>query len=233
MEENNNMTAERSLEIITEQIERSQRTITKNAALPLMWWGVCVIAFAPLIAYLWKNHGGPIWNTLWAVMWFIGFIGNWIIDKKKETVPSTFVIKTIDHVWSTFGLFCGSISIFFCLVGTGVLPLKLVIPNEYLFSCITSIISLCFGMSTSITGRIVKNRLRACGLDSDRLTAHSLRHTGITLALLHGSTLAEAQQMARHSSINTTMIYNHAIERANNQSEERTTAAIFGEGRAN
>ena len=142
MEENNNMTAERSLEIITEQIERSP----------------------PLVAYLWKNHGGPIWNTLWAVMWIIGFIGNWIIDKKKETVPSTFVIKTIDHVWSTFGLFCGSISIFFCLVGTGVLPLKLVIPNEYLFSCITSIISLCFGMSTSITGRIVKNRLiERCG----------------------------------------------------------------------
>ena len=164
MEENNNMTAERSLEIITEQIERSQRTITKNAALPLMWWGVCVIVFAPLVAYLWKNHGGPIWNTLWAVMWIIGFIGNWIIDKKKETVPSTFIIKTIDHVWSTFGLFCGSISIFFCLVGTGVLPLKLVIPNEYLFSCITSIISLCFGMSTSITGRIVKNRLiERCG----------------------------------------------------------------------
>lgn len=83
-------------------------------------------------------------------------------------------------------------------------------------------------LTTNSISRIVKNRLRACGLDSDRLTAHSLRHTGITLALLHGSTLAEAQQMARHSSINTTMIYNHAIERANNQSEERTTAAIFG-----
>lgn len=85
-------------------------------------------------------------------------------------------------------------------------------------------------LTTNSVSRIVKNHLRACGLDSDRLTAHSLRHTGITLALLHGSTLAEAQQMARHSSINTTMIYNHAIERANNLSEERTTAAIFGEG---
>lgn len=86
-------------------------------------------------------------------------------------------------------------------------------------------------LTTNSISRIIKNHLRACGLDSDRLTAHSLRHTGITLALLHGSTLAEAQQMARHSSINTTMIYNHAIERANNQSEERATAAIFGEGR--
>ena len=35
MEEKNNMTAERSLEIIRESIERSQRTINKNSAIPL------------------------------------------------------------------------------------------------------------------------------------------------------------------------------------------------------
>ena len=84
-------------------------------------------------------------------------------------------------------------------------------------------------LTTNSVSRIVKTRLRACGLDSDRLTAHSLRHTGITLALLNGSTLAEAQQMARHSSINTTMVYNHAIERANNKSEDRISEAIFAE----
>ena len=42
MEEKNNMTAERSLEIIRESIERSQRTINKNSAIPLIWWGLCV-----------------------------------------------------------------------------------------------------------------------------------------------------------------------------------------------
>ena len=36
MEENMNLTAERSLEIIRESIERSQRAITKNSGLPLM-----------------------------------------------------------------------------------------------------------------------------------------------------------------------------------------------------
>ena len=39
MEVDNNLTAERSLEIIRESIERSQRTINKNSALPLIWWG--------------------------------------------------------------------------------------------------------------------------------------------------------------------------------------------------
>ena len=62
MEEITNMTAERSLEIIRESIERSQRTINKNSALPLIWWGACVVAFSLLIAYLWNNHGGPVWN---------------------------------------------------------------------------------------------------------------------------------------------------------------------------
>ena len=39
MEEKNNLTAERSLEIIRESIERSQRTINKNSSIPLIWWG--------------------------------------------------------------------------------------------------------------------------------------------------------------------------------------------------
>ena len=46
MEEKSNLTAERSLEIIRESIERSQRTINKNSALPLIWWGVCVAVFS-------------------------------------------------------------------------------------------------------------------------------------------------------------------------------------------
>ena len=71
MKEKENLTAERSLEIIRESIESSQRTITKNSSYSLMWWGICVIVFALLIAYLWKNHGGPVWNVLWAAMWVI------------------------------------------------------------------------------------------------------------------------------------------------------------------
>jgi len=165
MEEKNNLTAERSLEIIRESIERSQRTITKNASLPMIWWGVCVVAFALLISYLWKNHGGPFWNILWAVMWVVGYAGNWLIDKKKESVPTTFVGKTIGHVWATFGVFCGGIGIFLGLIGNKILPLELILPNVYVFGSITSIISLCFGMGTTITGLIVKSRIiQICGL---------------------------------------------------------------------
>ena len=59
MEENKNLTAERSLEIIRESIERSQHAIAKNSGLPLMWWGALVVVFSLLINYLWRHHGGP------------------------------------------------------------------------------------------------------------------------------------------------------------------------------
>lgn len=78
----------------------------------------------------------------------------------------------------------------------------------------------------SIRG-MVKRRLKDAGYDSPRLTAHSLRHTAVTLSLLAGKDLAEVQQFARHENIATTMIYNHALEKAKNSCGEAIMAAIF------
>lgn len=83
-------------------------------------------------------------------------------------------------------------------------------------------------MTTRSISRIVKDHLIGAGLDSDRLTAHSLRHTAATLNLLNGGSIEETQQLLRHTSINTTLIYSHALERAKNNSEQRISAAIFG-----
>ena len=165
MEEKSNMTAERSLEIIRESIERSQRTINKNSAIPLIWWGFCVVVFSLFIAYLWKKHGGPAWNMLWAVLWLIGYAGNWMIDKRRERVPTTFVGKVIGHVWATFGVFCCGVGMLLGFIGSGMLPMELIMPKVYVFGCITSVISLCFGMGTTITGLVISNRvIQVCGL---------------------------------------------------------------------
>ena len=82
-------------------------------------------------------------------------------------------------------------------------------------------------LTTRSISRIVKEALRDAGFDSERLTAHSLRHTAGTLNLKNGGTLEETQQLLRHSNINTTMIYLHHLERENNKSEERIAKAIF------
>jgi len=83
-------------------------------------------------------------------------------------------------------------------------------------------------MTTRSISRLVKDHLKAAGYNSDRLTAHSLRHTAATLALMNGATIEEAQQLLDHANINTTLIYSHAIERAKNNSEYRISKAIFG-----
>lgn len=68
-------------------------------------------------------------------------------------------------------------------------------------------------LTTRSISRIVKNRLKDIGIDNLRMSAHSLRHTAITLSLLAGATPQEACVMARHADINTTLIYAHNINR--------------------
>lgn len=83
--------------------------------------------------------------------------------------------------------------------------------------------SINFGkeLTTRSVSRIVKTRLREIALDDPRLTAHSLRHTAVTLSLLAGATLQETQIMARHNDINTTLIYAHNIDRLKRAPEKK------------
>ena len=82
-------------------------------------------------------------------------------------------------------------------------------------------------MTTRSISGMVKQRLQAAGYNSERLTAHSLRHTAVTLALLAGKDITEVQQFARHTNIATTMIYNHALDKAKNTCGAAITEAIF------
>lgn len=83
-------------------------------------------------------------------------------------------------------------------------------------------------MTTRSISRIAKGCMIAAGYESDRLTAHSMRHTAATLNMSNGGTLHETQQLLRHSNINTTLIYSHDITRDNNNSAYRVEAAIMG-----
>jgi integrase/recombinase XerD len=82
-------------------------------------------------------------------------------------------------------------------------------------------------MTTRSISQICKNAMKAAGYNTPRLTAHSLRHTAVTLALLGGATLQEAQAFARHANITTTEIYAHNIDRISNPCEGNIARAIF------
>lgn len=64
-------------------------------------------------------------------------------------------------------------------------------------------------LSTCSIRKFVKVCLRSIGLDDERLSAHSLRHTCATLALLEGASIAQVQQVLRHQDLNGIKIYEH------------------------
>ena len=66
---------------------------------------------------------------------------------------------------------------------------------------------------------IIKETLRKIDIDDSRITAHSLRHTAVSLSIKNGASLIQAQAMARHSDPKTTMIYFHNHERIKSGAE--------------
>jgi len=82
-------------------------------------------------------------------------------------------------------------------------------------------------LTTRTIRGLCKNAMKEAGFNSERLTAHSLRHTAVTLALLAGQDLAEVQHFARHHNISTTQIYAHNIDRMKSQCEMVISNAIF------
>lgn len=71
-------------------------------------------------------------------------------------------------------------------------------------------------LSARTISQIVKKALIDAGFNSSRLTAHSLRHTAVTLALKAGATLQQVQQYARHRLMDMTLRYAHNLEHSRN-----------------
>ena len=72
-----NLSAENSLRLIAETIERSRKAIAKNSGKPLILWGALVTITSVVIWGLWTKTGTPMWNLLWFAMTAIGVIGTY------------------------------------------------------------------------------------------------------------------------------------------------------------
>ena len=76
-------------------------------------------------------------------------------------------------------------------------------------------------LSTRTISKTAKESFAKIGISSPRITAHSTRHTFVTLSLLAGNSLQETQKAARHSDISSTLIYSQAIKRLSGDPENR------------
>lgn len=101
-------------------------------------------------------------------------------------------------------------------------------PKAPLFAAIKSNAKAGGGRLTEPSiSRIIKTVLRGAGFDSRRVTAHSLRHTSVTLDRKAGASLEEAKRHARHSSVTITQHYDHLLEKQKPKDERRIMDYLF------
>ena len=74
-------------------------------------------------------------------------------------------------------------------------------------------------LSGSSIYKIVRKLGERAGI-SERVGAHTLRHTGCTLAIEGGASLQQVQSHARHKSVETTMRYVHQRDRLSNSAAD-------------
>lgn len=79
-------------------------------------------------------------------------------------------------------------------------------------------------LTTRSISRIVKTAFAKVGIISSRLTAHSLRHTAITVACETTGDIRTVSNFARHADISTTAIYDHSLNEI--KASNKCTAAV-------
>lgn len=152
----NIFSAENSLRLIAETIERSRRAIAKNSGKPLILWGVLVTLFSFIIWVLWTKTGSPAWNFLWFAMSIIGFVCMLTLFRNKEKVPETEVSRTLGKIWMWFGIIATG---FFALVWVA-WGIRSVAGIEGTLSVdLTMIILLMMGMGGTLSGAILENKV--------------------------------------------------------------------------
>ena len=165
MEENMNMTAERSLEIITEQIERSRKEVGRDTGLSLYVAGLCTMGMAILIGLCIYFTANPAFYLLYITLPVIIYIADRYAKRNKPKVPASFVSTIVDKTWQTFGIFVLLFFVFVILYNF--LMGRMESPEVYVRLMIRPfrIILLLFGMAITINGYTLKSRWMVwCGI---------------------------------------------------------------------
>jgi len=149
----NNFSAENSLRLIAETIDRSRRTIARNSGKPLILWGGLVALTSIIIYVLWTRTGSPAWNFLWFAMTAVGAIAMRPLLRKSEKVPETEISRMLGKIWMWFGFFATG---FFVLVWVA-WGIRTLFGIEGTMSVdLTLIIVLMMGLCGTLSGAVLK-----------------------------------------------------------------------------
>lgn len=142
IEQKNEMTAQQSLNIISEMINESRRTILQSSAKHFMLWGSLLIVVSLVIYWLWQSSGSPVWNVVWFAMPALGFPMVRILERKESDIPQSKINMNIGLIWLTYCIFAVCISVIAMLW----IPMN-----------ITLILVVLVGFAEAISGFLLKN----------------------------------------------------------------------------
>ena len=142
MTQNKEMTAQESLQLITETLNNSRKDILRTSGKHLLFWGVLLMIFSLAIYLLWNATGRGAWNYLWFAMPVIGMPVTRLLKRNATPVPESLISKMLGGVWSAYGVFAMCAAALSCFV----VPVN-----------ITVTIILLFGFAESVSGIILKN----------------------------------------------------------------------------
>ncbi|MBQ9192456.1 MAG: hypothetical protein IJ156_01890 [Bacteroidales bacterium] len=142
MEQNKEMTAQESLQLISESFNKSRKDILRNSAKYFMLWGALLTVVSLVIYLLWHLTGKPQWNFLWFAMPVIGYPIAALMGKYNKAIPQNEVSKMLGGIWSVFGAFAVTLS----AVAVFLVPMH-----------VTLIIVIIMGLAECMSGVLLKN----------------------------------------------------------------------------
>ena len=163
------MTAERSLEIITEQIERSRKSVSEDVAMSLFIAGLCIIGVAIITILCALLTGNMAFHLLYGLIPIFVIGIERYIKRGKPKVPDSLIGTMVDKTWQTFGIFALAFFILSLLFNRLMLHDAIVADNiQVYFQNHVSpvrIILLMMGMAVTINGYTLKSKWMVwCGI---------------------------------------------------------------------
>ena len=140
--ENKEMTAQESLNIISEMMNNSRRAILRNSSKHFILWGILLVIISLVTYTMWHITGNPRWNCFWFAMPAIGFPMVRLLDKKESDVPQNVMNRQVGAIWLAYCAFALTLSIIAILA----VPMDL-----------TLVIVIVFGFAECVSGILLKN----------------------------------------------------------------------------
>ena len=141
-EQDKEMTAQESLDLISVTLNNNRRSILRNSAKYFVLWGTLLTLTSLAVYLLWHLTGRPQWNFLWFAMPLVGYPVAALMRKTKTAVPQNEVSKMLGAVWSVFGAFAITLS----AVAVFLVPMN-----------VTLIIVIIMGLAECMSGVLLKN----------------------------------------------------------------------------